>query len=34
LRGLSLRNRLGFLNGRPDLGRFAYERFMIQYEFG
>jgi hypothetical protein len=33
LKGLSLRNRIGILNGDLDRGRYVYERMMIQYSF-
>jgi hypothetical protein len=33
LKGLSLRNRLGILNGNPTTGRFVYNRVMLQYDF-
>lgn len=32
-KGLSLRNRIGILNGNPSFGRFVYNRIMIQYDF-
>jgi hypothetical protein len=32
-KGLSLRNRVGILNGNKSTGRFLYNRLMIQYEF-
>jgi hypothetical protein len=33
LKGLSLRNRIGLETGVPVLGRFIYERLMLQYSF-
>lgn len=34
LKGLSLRNRIGVMNGNPAFGRFIYNRVMMQYSFG
>jgi hypothetical protein len=34
LKGLSLRNRVGILNGNRAFGRFIYNRVMLQYDFG
>lgn len=33
LKGLSIRNRLGILNGNPAFNRFVYNRIMLQYDF-
>lgn len=33
LKGLSIRDRIGILNGNPATGRFVYNRIMLQYEF-